>query len=90
MKAKAFILKASRMVDQLARLSQAKYVMKLDAHCAMDEGFDEQHTEGISDIRLIDDWPLPGASLVNYEGEKRKKLVIFYDNHFKLDSSVAA
>ena len=57
---------------------------------AMDEGFDEQHTEGISDIRLIDDWPLPGSSLVNYEGEKRKKLVIFYDNHFKLDSAKAA
>ena len=56
----------------------------------MDEGFDEQHTEGISDIRLIDDWPLPGNSLVNYEGEKPKKLVIFYDNHFKLDSAKAA
>lgn len=56
----------------------------------MEDGFDEQNTEGISDIRLIDDWPLPGSSLVNYEGEKRKKLVIFYDNHFKLDSSVAA
>lgn len=26
--------------NQLARLSTAKYVMKLDAHCAVDEGFD--------------------------------------------------
>jgi glycosyltransferase involved in cell wall biosynthesis len=26
--------------NQLARLSQAKYVMKLDAHCDLDEGFD--------------------------------------------------
>ena len=57
---------------------------------AMEDGFDEQNTEGISDIRLIDDWPLPGSSLVNYEGEKRKKLVIFYDNHYKLDSAKAA
>lgn len=28
------------MTNQLARLSNAKYVMKLDAHCALDEGFD--------------------------------------------------
>ena len=28
------------MTNQLCRLSNAKYVMKLDAHCAMDEGFD--------------------------------------------------
>lgn len=28
------------MTNQLARLSQATYVMKLDAHCALDEGFD--------------------------------------------------
>ena len=28
------------MTNQLARLSQAKYVMKLDAHCAVGEGFD--------------------------------------------------
>jgi len=28
------------MTNQLCRLSNAKYVMKLDAHCALDEGFD--------------------------------------------------
>jgi hypothetical protein len=55
---------------------------------AMDEGYDEKCTEGISDIRLIDDWPLPGKSLVTYEGEKPQKLVLFYDNHSKLDSSI--
>jgi len=27
-------------VNQAARVSKSKYVMKLDAHCAMDEGFD--------------------------------------------------
>lgn len=54
---------------------------------AMDEGYDEAATEGISDVRVLDDWPLPGASLVTYEGEKPKKLVIFYDNHYKLDSA---
>ena len=55
---------------------------------AMEEGYDEKCTEGISDIRLVPDWPLPGTSLVTYEGTKPQKLVIFYDNHYKLDSSV--
>ena len=55
---------------------------------AMDEGYDESCTEGISDVRLIDDWPLPGKSLVTYEGQKPQKLVLFYDNHYKLDSSI--
>jgi hypothetical protein len=54
---------------------------------AMEEGYEEASTEGISDVRVLDDWPLPGTSLVTYEGEKPKKLVIFYDNHYKLDSS---
>jgi len=55
---------------------------------AMDEGYDEDCTEGISDVRLIDDWPLPGKSLVTDEGQKPQKLVLFYDNHYKLDSSI--
>jgi hypothetical protein len=55
---------------------------------AMEEGYDESSTEGISDVRVVDDWPLPGASLVTYEGEKPKKLIIFYENHYKLDSSL--
>jgi len=54
---------------------------------AMKDGFSEATSEGISDIRLIDDWALPGDSLVTDEGTKPKKLVIFYDNHFNLDSS---
>jgi hypothetical protein len=57
---------------------------------AIDEGYEESSTEGISDIRVVDDWPLPGQSLITHEGEKPKKLVIFYDNHYKLDSSIAS
>jgi hypothetical protein len=57
---------------------------------AMDEGYDEKATEGISDIRLVNDWPLPGKSLVTYEGQVPQKLVIFYDNHYKLDSALEA
>ena len=55
---------------------------------AMDEGYDEGCTEGISDVRLVEDWPLPGKSLMSYEGNKPQKLVLFYDNHHKLDSSI--
>lgn len=51
---------------------------------AIREGFDEEDTEGISDIRLVDDWPLPGKSLVTNEGKVPQKLIIFYDNHYKL------
>lgn len=34
------------MTNRLAKLSKAKYVMKVDAHCAFDEGFD---------VKLMDD-----------------------------------
>ena len=54
---------------------------------AMEDGFSRDSSEGISDVRLINDWPLPGKSLVTDEGTKPQKLVIFYDNHFNLDSS---
>lgn len=41
------------MTNQLCKLSQAKWVMKLDAHCALDEGFD---------VKLLskteDDWTI--------------------------------
>ena len=55
---------------------------------AMEDGFSRDSSEGISDVRLINDWPLPGKSLVTDEGPLPQKLVIFYDNHFKLDSSL--
>jgi hypothetical protein len=54
---------------------------------ALEEGYDENCTEAISDVRLLDDWPLPGKSLCFSEGEKAQKVVIFYDNHYKLDSA---
>jgi len=54
---------------------------------ALEEGYEETSTEGISDIRLLEDWPLPGKSLCFTEGDKAQKVVIFYDNHYKLDSA---
>jgi hypothetical protein len=34
-----------RMTNQLARLSKAKYVAKVDAHCGFDQGFDRKMIE---------------------------------------------
>lgn len=41
------------MTNQLCRISQSKYVMKLDAHVALDEGFDVKMMEDMQD-----DWTL--------------------------------
>jgi hypothetical protein len=32
-------------------------------------------------------WPLPGESMIVHEGEKPSKVIIFYDNHFALESA---
>jgi hypothetical protein len=52
---------------------------------ALEEGFDWESTEGISDVRMASEWPLPGESMIVHEGEKPSKVIIFYDNHFNLD-----
>lgn len=39
------------MTNQLCRLSKAKYVMKIDAHCAVDKGFDVKMM-----AKMQDDW----------------------------------
>jgi hypothetical protein len=54
---------------------------------ALEEGFDWEHTEGISDVRVASEWPLPGKSLTVTEHEKPSKVILFYDNHFALDSA---
>ena len=54
---------------------------------ALEEGFDWEHTEGISDVRVAPQWPLPGNSTIVHEGEKTSKVIIFYDNYFNLDSA---
>lgn len=41
------------MTNQLARLSQAKYIAKCDAHCTFDEGFDVKLMEA---VKGHDDW----------------------------------
>lgn len=62
--------------------SQAKYVMKLDAHCAMDEGFDEKLLQDMQyDITMIPamyrlhifDWHCNGCGNRTYQGTRPRK-----------------
>ncbi|CAB4155158.1 hypothetical protein UFOVP649_83 [uncultured Caudovirales phage] len=71
-----------------SRAAQEAEVLLHYEQSAMEDGFSKVSSEGISDVRLIDDWALPGKSLMTDEGPLPQKLVIFYDNHFKLDSSI--
>jgi hypothetical protein len=54
---------------------------------ALEEGFSWENTEGISDVRVASEWPLPGKSLTVTEAETPSKVILFYDNHFALDSA---
>lgn len=38
------------MTNDLCRLSKAKYIMKIDAHCAVDEGFDIKMIEAFKEV----------------------------------------
>jgi hypothetical protein len=41
------------MTNQLCKMSSAKYVMKVDAHCAFDKGFDRKLTEVMKDNWML-------------------------------------
>jgi len=65
-----------------AHLSQAKYIMKLDAHCAVDEGFDAKLLPDMQpDITMIPamhrlhafDWHCDGCGEREYQGTRPKK-----------------
>jgi hypothetical protein len=82
------LLRFSTIINKaLAKAGPDAKVLLCYEKAALDEGYDRSSTEGVSDIRIVDDWPLPGESLVNYEADRPKQVVIFYDNHFNLDSS---
>jgi hypothetical protein len=82
------LLRFSLLIDKaLEKAGPEAEVLLCYEKAALDEGYDKASTEGVSDIRVVDDWPLPGESLVTDEVERPKQVVIFYDNHFNLDSS---
>lgn len=44
---------------------------------ALANGFSEREYNGITDVRIVEDWPLPGESLIVQEAEKPIHAVIF-------------
>jgi hypothetical protein len=86
------MMKISRLIDLLNKAQEScgpdADVLLSYEEGIYDDGYSEQNTEGISDIRLINDWPLPGISVISQECEIKQKVLILYDNHFKLDSSI--
>ena len=82
-------------ISQLIEALQNAYIMDREdmdvvlcfEETAVDEGFDWEHVEGITDVRVTRDWPLPGESLVNHAEKITNKVIIFYDLIQKLDSS---
>ena len=90
-------MKLSQLISALQQAQQA-YALDPTADpevvvcfepTALAEGFNWEHTEGISDVRMAPQWPLPGKSMIVHEGELPSKMIIFYDNHFNLDSAVS-
>ena len=83
-------------ISQLIEALQNAYIMDREdmevvlcfEPTVMEEGFDWKTVEGIADVRVTRDWPLPGDSLVNRAEEITNKVVIMYDLIQNLDSSV--
>ena len=90
------LLLMTMKISELIQALQSAYVMDHEdmevvlcfEEGAMEEGFDWKHVEGITDVRVTRDWPLPGDSLVNHEEKITNKVVIMYDLIQNLDSSV--
>lgn len=70
------------MTNQLCRLSKAKYVMKIDAHCTVDEGFDVKMMSEMKDnYTMIPtmynlhafDWVCPKCNNRTYQGPTPQK-----------------
>ena len=84
-------MKISQLIEALQKAYLANHedmdVVLAFEEGAMEEGFDWGHVEGITDVRITRDWPLPGDSLVNCAEEVTNKVIIFYDLIQKLDSS---
>jgi hypothetical protein len=80
------------LAELIQALQQALALVPADSEvvtsfeqATLEEGFSWEHTEGISDVRICNDWPLPGDSMLVAEHEKPFKVIIFYDIHSHLN-----
>jgi hypothetical protein len=76
-------MKASELRNHLDCYLRTNEDCEVKLYCetvVYDDIFDEHQCEVISDIRQVNDWPLPGQSIVIGDAEQPGKyLVIFYD-----------
>lgn len=89
------LLLMTMKISQLIEALQNAYIMDREdmevvlcfEPTALEEGFDWKTVEGIADVRVTRDWPLPGDSLINHAEKITNKVVIMYDLIQNLDSS---
>ena len=53
----------------------------------LDENYDPNCLEQPTDIRTVNDWPLPGESLVNKAETPEKMFVIMYGEYIRIPKS---
>ena len=77
-------MKTSELRDHLDGYLRTHEDCEIKLFCesvVYDDVFDEHSAEVITDIRAVNDWPLPGESIVIGDAEQPGKyLVIFYDS----------
>jgi len=78
-------MKLSELIDALVKCEKAASENPEVLLCYEDlsphhEGFSFCHTEEVADVRVVEDWPLPGRSVIVQENEKPTRVVIFYRN----------
>ena len=79
----SFLMKASDLALHLRTFLASNEDCEVKLFCeqvCFDDVFDADSCEEITDIRLLDDWPLPGESLIVGNSENPGKfLVLFYN-----------
>jgi hypothetical protein len=77
-----FPMKVSELSQHLRSFLQQNPDCEVKLFCesmAYEDVFDFAHCETISDIRVVNDWPLPGESLIVGNAEEPGKyLIMFY------------
>lgn len=78
-------MKASELLRHLDDYLRFNEDCDLRLYCesvVYDDCYDEHTHEVITDIRMVNDWPLPGESIITGNAEAPGKyLVVFYDSN---------
>ena len=74
------LMKVSELLSALDNYLRINEDCEIVTYCEsmiFDDGFHENFCEPITDLRIVNDWPLPGDSLITTEAPQ-KKLILFY------------